>query len=283
MSGDQSTTNAKGHSGPLEYEVYKRSNANINRLRDRLPEDLVSSLVREVIRRVSTKIEVTDEATDTPTHADLVALSEALIADDDTAASDIIMGLRADGTSADSIYLKHLAMSARMLGDWWSEDRVNFTHVTVATGRMFALMRGMRHLFDPIDMTSERSAVFAAVPGEDHTLGVRMAADIFRKDGWDIELKVGLDHDALVAEIEKNPRGIVGLSISGVHSIEALSKLIVALNISCPQSRIFVSGSHIDEARPMLDLLGLDGMADNIEDAKSQLTALWDQRAHAAV
>jgi methanogenic corrinoid protein MtbC1 len=201
-----------------------------------------------------------------------------LISDDDKAAAEMIIGVRAEGMAPEDIYLKYLAASARMLGKWWEEDRVSFVDVTVGTGRMYAIMRGMKHHFIPAFDLVEKSAVFAAVPGETHTLGVRMAADLFRKDGWDIALKIGLDHDDLVSDIEKSPSSIVGLSVSGRHSVEALSRLVVALNICCPQAPLVVCGHDIEEIRPLLSLAGLDGVAGNVEEAKEQMDALWDRK-----
>jgi len=163
-----------------------------------------------------------------------------------------------------------------MLGDWWLEDRAGFSQVTIGTGRMFAIMRSMRHLFEPTFPAQDKTATFASVPGEDHTLGVRMAADLFRKDGWEIALKVGMTHDQLVAEIEQSPTGIVGLSISGRHSVDALSRLVVALHICCPHAILVVSGQDIEEVRPVLSLMGLDGIASTFEEAKEQLDTLWD-------
>ena len=65
----------------------------------------------------------------------------------------------------------------------------------------------------------------------------------------------------LVAEIKKLPRCIVGLSIGGRHSLERLSGLVEALHRHCPQAAIVVSGQDIDELRPRLSAMGLDGVA----------------------
>lgn len=283
MSSDRYLSSTRGSIDPLEVSVYERSKANILRLKERLPEDLVANLAREVIQRIATRDSAVKDLAQEPSEADLEKLCLAFISDDDTAATKIITGLRAEGTGAEVIYLKHLAAAARMLGDWWTADRVNFTQVTFASGRMFAIMRSMKHLFEPATPVPHKRALFASVPGEDHTLGVRMAADLFRKDGWDIDLHVGLDHDALVAKIEEEvPSGIVGLSISGEHSIDALSRLVIALHICCPHAVLLVSGQNIDEARPLLALMGLDGIAGTIEEAQDQLATLWRQKVNAA-
>ncbi len=276
MSGDGKLSRTRASETPKKLSSYRRTAADIRRLGAMLPEDLVVDLAREVIKRVASKDEQLEHVPHVVTKEGLETLCYALISDDEKAAATLISELRADGVRPEEIYLKRLAAAARILGDMWVTDEVTFAQVTVGTGRMFAIMRSMRHLFEPVVPVEDKTAIFAAVPGEDHTLGVQMAADIFRKDGWEISLKMGLDHDQLVAEIEQAPSGIVGLSISGEHSIEALSRLVVALHICRPHAILVVSGSNVDEVRPILSLMGLDGIASTLEDAQKQMAALWD-------
>ncbi len=230
-----------------------------------------------MIRRLASHNRNYDHVAHNPTTEELETLCAALISDDDTAAAAIVLGVRAEHVSAEAIYMKYLAASARMLGEWWLEDRATFVEVTVGTGRLFAIMRGMRHLFSPPAVSHRMSVFFASVPGEQHTLGVQMAADLFRDDGWDITLRTGLDHDDLVAEIERSPTSIIGLSIGGRHSIEPLSRLVAALRICRPRAPVMVCGHDIEEIRPILDLMGLDGIADEMADAKEQMAAIWDR------
>lgn len=278
MPREQNLSTASLRHDPLEYPIYETSQANIRRLKERLPEDVVVNLAREVIRRVATRDQKFERVALVPSTVDLEEICLALLSDDDKAAAVMIAGLRAEGIDAEAIYLKHLAGAARMLGEWWEADRVSFTQVTIASSRMFSIMRGMRHLFEPTNPAEEKTAIFASVPGEDHTMGVRMAADLFRKEGWEISLKVGMDHDALLAEIEKDPTSIVGLSISGRHSIDELSKLVVAIHICCPQVQLLVSGQDVEQTKPLLSLMGLDGIAVDVEEAKQQMTDLWDRK-----
>lgn len=276
MSGDDTVTPARARAVPTETDVYRRSEVNIRRLNELLPESLVENLAREVILRVASKGRDVEHVPQSPSEEEVRQLCLAFVAEDQSIAARMIADLRADGVRPEEIYLKQLAAAARMLGEMWLSDEMTFTQVTIGTGRMFAVMRGMRHLFEPVMSVHNKAAIFAAVPGEDHTLGVHMAADIFRKDGWEIALKVGLDHDQLVAEIEQSPTSIVGLSISGEHSIEALSRLVVALHISCPHAMLLVSGSNVAEVQPILSLMGLDGIAATIEEAQEKMSVLWD-------
>ena len=275
MSGEKKILTERASPDVLEIDVYERSKADIRLLKEQLPDDLVANLAREVIRRVVSKGDTIEVDIDGPSPEDLEKLAHALIDTDDTAAPAIILGLRTEGAGAEAIYLRHLAAAARILGQWWEEDRVSFSQVTHATGRIFAIMRSMKHLFEPAVTVQGKAALFASVPGEDHTLGVRMAADLFRKDGWDITLKTGLDHDTLVAEIEHSRALILGLSMAGEHSLDALSRLVIAVRISAPHVAIFLSGQNVDEESPILKLMGFDGISNDIDDAKERLAELW--------
>ncbi len=263
-----------GSTGLLEFGAYQQSHSKIRELKASLAQDQIASLAREVLRRLGARDETLDHVPHAPSPSELDALCGALVSEDDEAAARYIVKVRADGASPEDVYLKYLAAAARLLGQWWEENKISFVDVTIGTGRMFAIMRGMKHLFDRRDVSPGKTAIFASVPGETHTLGVRMAADLFRKDGWEIVLKLGLDHDELVQEIVHAPGNVIGLSISGRHSIDALSRLVIALRICCPQVPIVVSGQNIEEIRPLLDLVGVDGVAEDIDDAKAQISAL---------
>ena len=84
--------------------------------------------------------------------------------------------------------------------------------------------------------------MFAAVPGENHTLGIAIAADLARDRGWDVELFLGHDHDELVEVMTRRDTQVVGLSASTKRSLPALMKLIVALRISKPSVKIMICG-----------------------------------------
>jgi methanogenic corrinoid protein MtbC1 len=237
---------------------------------------LYAGMAQEVVRQLAVRIKSSDRELQKPTAEELEAFCEALIAGDEEAAAAFMEDARSKGATSEAIYLKYLAVAARLLGEWWLSDRATFAQVTVGTGQIFSIMRDMKYAIGLASKPQGASVIFASVPGEDHTLGVRMAAELFREDGWEIVLKVGLDHDELVAEIERRPGSIVGLSIGGKHSLDALSRLVVALHISCPQSALLVGGQDIETLRPCLSWMGLDCIASDINDAKEKLSMLWD-------
>jgi hypothetical protein len=94
-----------------------------------------------------------------------------LLSDDDQAGARFILELRDQGASIESVCLGRLAAAARRLDVWWQRDEATFLEVTLAVGRIYAILRAMRPA-RPQPSIARRRALFASVPDETHTLGV---------------------------------------------------------------------------------------------------------------
>jgi methanogenic corrinoid protein MtbC1 len=256
---------------------YKKSFDEISSLRAKMPEGSFSFLASEVLNRVSQHAALTTQKQVKTTDAEIEELARALISQKSDAGSQFIYGLQNTGASVEDVYLSYLAHAARKLGTWWEEDRVSLLDVTVGTGRIYAIMRAMADLIDLPDIHHNKTAVFSAVPGETHTLGVRMAADLFRKSGWEIDLKIGMTHDDLVANLAKSNHVLIGLSGGGEHCIVEMARLVVALRISNPKALIFVSGNIVNESREIIEAMDVDAFSNDFEEAQAQMDRLWAQ------
>lgn len=250
----------------LDKDQYVEVQTKIRQLKARLPETSVETLAREVIRRLSEEAERV--SVQSPNETQITNLCDALISDDDHAGADFIHEKQKEGATFEALYLNYLARAAHMLGKWWEEDRATFVEVTLGTSRMYAIMRALRRQLPEVGLIANKEAVFAAVPGEEHLVGIRMAADLFRKDGWDIELLIGKTHDELVAEITSSEVVIIGLTASSDGVLEALSKLVIALRINNPTVTIFIGGSIVADHHDTVSLLDVDGLASDFQTAK---------------
>jgi methanogenic corrinoid protein MtbC1 len=261
----------------IERAVYNETQASLRQLVETLPGESVANLAREVLSRVAQRDHELPANLQRPTEDQIEELAHALIDRDDHAGADFIQNVQAMGASPEAIYLKYLAAAARKLGVWWEHDRVTFVQVTLGSGRIISIMRGMRSLFVPKVEPSRKAAVFAAVPGETHTIGIRMAADHFRKDGWDITLKIGLSHDELIESIDWSETGLIGLSIGGEHSVEALTRLILAIRVHGPAVEVLVSGQDTPHTKELAKMLGADASVGTADEAIPIMNAMWDR------
>jgi methanogenic corrinoid protein MtbC1 len=258
--------------------LYKRAIMEIGTLKEKLPDEAFTALAREVIRRLSDHPAAAAGSVNFPTDAKIDALTEALMEPGVEAGIAFIDRIREQGATVETVYISYLAEAAKTLGRWWEEDRISFVDVTVATGHIYAVMRGLKQsLVKPGNVPTQPGALFSAVPGETHMLGISMAADLFRKEGWDISLKRGSDHDEIVQCTVTSGVMLVGLSAAGAHSIGPLARLIVALRISMPETSIMVSGAILESSFSEVKSMGVDIIPSSMDDALQQARNTWDR------
>jgi len=173
--------------------------------------------------------------------------------------------LIARGNSLDVLYLEVLAPSARRLGEMWSADEVGFADVTIALGRMHQLLRHFSPLFRPEVLEGEpwRRALFASVPGEQHTLGLSMLVQYFLRAGWDASLVPASVDQELMRIVQHEHVALIGLSMSSERSAQTLRSLIGRLrSASCNGAlRVIVGGVAFVVAPGLVAEVGADGTA----------------------
>ncbi|MEM9318128.1 MAG: cobalamin B12-binding domain-containing protein [Pseudomonadota bacterium] len=247
-----------------------------DRILRRLPPQSIHMLAREVLISLSGK--PLPELTLEPLKADvdpgeIDALAEALIADAPEIASEHVADLFDRGLSLETVYLSHLAPAARLLGEWWDVNRVPFTDVAIAAGRIFSILRSYRNYAQ--DPTIKlRRAVFAAVPGEQHRIGVQMAADLFAERGWTVRVVHEMQHNSLLKELRADPSPVIGLSASGIGSLEPLIRLVIALKVARPTARLVVGGMVVTGQPRAIKRLEPDATVADMAGAEAVLTRL---------
>ena len=185
------------------------------------------------------------------------------------------MAARADGMPIETLHLGYIAEAARMLGVRWENDEASVSQVIIGAGRIYGILRTLRELFVSVRLQrpDRYRAVFASTPGEIHTLGVTMAGDHLRRKGWQVDMKAGLSHDALVRAISQDDYPIIGLSASTPMMIFPLARLIVALRMTNPAAWIMVGGLIVHEEPHIQSLVDADGVVLDIQSAEAQMEA----------
>jgi len=249
--------------------------SDLETLRAKLPPDAVVSLAREVLSRVSKQSRPMEQS-----HRSIEGLTKALIAADDQDIANLVEQYHRMGVDITTLYLSYLAPAAKLLGEWWTKDKVTLADVSIGTGRIYALMRGFKSRLPPPVRPSGKAAFFASVPGETHTLGVKMAADLYRQEGWHIDVEMGMPHDTLVDRIVESGHLLIGLSAGGIHALPDLARLVLALRVSAPHALILVSGNIVVEAADSIRLIHVDRLSSSYDGAHRHMIALWDELSH---
>lgn len=222
-------------------------------------------------------------ATQTYTEPDerMAELCDALLFGGVDGASTIARKLVEAGQTQRSLLLDVLTPAARHLGLMWDQDEASFLSVNVGTLRVETIIRETAHLFKKRSIHQAWSAIFANVPGDEHTIGLKMAAELQRSKGWDIEIFCRPTLEALLSSVDASSKQILGLSIGSASSMHHLYKLVRALRRSRPDLKILISGSLVAGSKQSIDLLGVDACASNYEQAEKMLNQLAKQTATA--
>ncbi len=205
-----------------------------------------------------------------------------IVGADDTQWQALIERLMARGVAVDEVYLGLLAPTASELGVMWDEDRCNFTDVTVGMGRMQRIMRTLsptfgREVEHPVD---GRRVLLLPAPGEQHTFGLSIVAEFFRRSGWEV---VG-DSEARVADpaalVRREWFDIIGISVAIDSRLDWLTSGIAAVRNASRNHAIGVMvGGPVFAANPeRIYEVGADGTAADGRQAPLVAEQLMAQR-----
>jgi MerR family transcriptional regulator, light-induced transcriptional regulator len=224
------------------------------------PPRAIEALADNVVRRLTCAASAAGRRDDLTVCEDLLdAFCAALVRPEPGAALQFIAERRAEGVTREALYVGYICAAARRLGEGWEENRFTFIDVTIGTGHLHNLMRALRAESPSVRFAfdSRRAALFATVPGEDHGIGITVAAHLFRDAGWDIDLRTSTDHDGLMAHVVRTKPAIIGLSLNTGRRLNDLSRLVAAMRRVVPLAIIGVApgaAMEEDELRTLVDI-----------------------------
>ena len=208
-----------------------------------------------------------------PSDAESAAFIDQLIRDSDSLVFSTVSKLRERGVSVESVYLDLFAPAARRLGEMWDSDDCDFSTVTVALGRLQRLLRELSPAFGTEigHPANGRRALFVQPRDEQHSFGLSMVAEFFRRDGWDVIGGVGgaVAHPSL--KVQEEWVDVIGFSVGSDLRLPWLRDTIAAVRSASRNARLGVLvGGPPFVANPALALaVGADATARNGKEAPS--------------
>jgi methanogenic corrinoid protein MtbC1 len=259
----------------FDDQTFLRTSSLFVAKRDRLTEDTIQSLAFDTLSRLAERA-LRDPAFEAEAVSDtlLKRFCEALLDPRPDGALAFIDEQRALGLTRLGVYLSYIGASAKWLGEQWQDDSLSSLEVASATGHLYALMRALRAERPDLARDARRSALFATVPGEDHGVGITMAADLFRETGWKIDLQLGCAHDSLVAHIEQTQPHVIGLSFSSQEWLEPLIRLVVTIRLMSPHTIIGVAPPKETDDTALRNLVDIDLVFRDARNACAELDDL---------
>jgi MerR family transcriptional regulator, light-induced transcriptional regulator len=194
----------------------------------------------------------------------------------------LIARVRQAGCTVERVYLDLLKPVARRLGQQWLEDEVDFTQVTLATGRLQRVMRDLSPAFAAeVEAAAQaHRALFVQAEGEQHSFGLSMLAEFFRRAGWDVLGGVGTATTDPVERVRREWVDMVGLSIGSLPRLEAMREWVARLRAASMNRKlvVIVGGPVFHEHPEAIGQIDADGSAPDAREALRLAEALVRQR-----
>lgn len=266
----------------FDPEIFARTASLFAQKRSAFAPDAVEALAGDVLRRLASSTKPHDQFDISAISDDSIeAFCAALVRPQSDPARQFIEDRRAEGITRMGVYLGYICAAARRLGEGWDNEQLSFIDVTIGTGHLYALMRALRaeRSSARMEFDARRCALFATVPGEDHGIGITVAADLFRENGWDIDLQIGTSHDDLIARAEGTQPAIIGLSLSTEGRLDTLVRLVVALRLILPETVIGVAPAAGLNVQRIHDLVDIDLVFTSAQSACADLEQMIRRRS----
>jgi methanogenic corrinoid protein MtbC1 len=168
--------------------------------------------------------------------------SDLLVSGEYAAAEAVLHRLTAHRQDYARIADGLLSRAARRLGERWENDSLSFGDVSVAVAQIFRLNQSFRQRHVPIRRRAPRLGLFATLPGQPHNLGLVLAAEAFRGEGWDVELRLDTPAQDIMELVLRHRPVLVGLTISRADKRHQMAHLIGSLRDLPFRCRIMLGG-----------------------------------------
>ena len=201
------------------------------------------------------------------------AMEDALLRGDRKAAMDIFTQLLLEGIPAVDINVRVVEAAMCRIGERWQRNEVTMAQEHLATATARTVVTDAFVTLQP-KAPNGLKALFAAVQGNQHAVGLNMVADAFEQEGWQVQY-LGADMPTLdlVQHIVQWRPDLVGLSVSFAHQVpqarQVVESLRAAFPVKCPQ--LVVGGAAIKRFPALAGFIGADAFALNAIEAAAKL------------
>ena len=241
-----------------------------------------ASALSTVLNDVLAALEQAQAAPASPAVADLDDWPEALLFEralldgQHHAALHVVQHALAQGHSLPDIETHVVQPAMVRIGEGWQANRVTVAQEHMATAIAHAILSSCLDR-DTLPPPNGLRILLACVEGNHHALGLRMVADAFEVQGWEVTyLGANVPTRSLVDMVVAERPHLLGLSVSFAPQLGAVRDTIAQLQARMSDARppVMVGGLAINRFRPLAHMLGVDGHAASAQDAVSLASQL---------
>ena len=176
----------------------------------------------------------------------------------------------ASGVDIEDVYLEGVTPVARLLGQWWCDDVIDFASATLAFTRLRQLLYELSPLF-LMDASDHARGLTCFMVGEfqvQHTMGLFMLSEFFRRNGWQVRSDECESGEDLVRKMSSDWFDLMAISLSCERQVPLMQRLIPKIRKISPNPhlKIVAGGALLTVCPEIVTDLGVELMT---QDARS--------------
>ena len=164
---------------------------------------------------------------------------------------------------------RYVPKVARMLGELWESDGINFADVTIGIMRLQALLTEASVLAEA-DRSASEHAVHALVlvpQGEQHFLGASVVACHIRRMGHEASISYDEDMGTLTARLMQDVPDVVMITCARRETLESAAKTVQTIrNAVSEPPLVAIGGAFVMERDAVIDMTGADIVTDGVDE-----------------
>lgn len=220
----------------------------------------------------------TEPDTDVLVRDDIEGFTRMVLNDEVDAFGGFVGALRERGIGLETIYLGLIAPAARRLGAMWEADDCDFAQVTLGLWRLQNLMFDLAPQLPATWVArpeTPRRALLAPMPGSQHTFGLLMVSEFFRRAGWEVWSDPRASEGDLTALVRSEWFDLIGLSVGMDGHVAPLGSMILGLRRASrnPGVGIMIGGPILAGRQGLADEVGADLWAMDAREAVERADA----------
>ncbi len=186
-------------------------------------------------------------------------------------AAQLVEQMLAEGCSPEALMLELLAPAARLMGEFWCQDRRDFVEVTLGLSRLQHVVRQFR-LPGSAYAQQRGHALLLPVPGEQHTFGIRLVEEHLLRAGWRVTAILRSTEAEIPRLVSAEIFDFVGFSLTSERLLPALRSAIRSVRMSSRNKavRIVVGGVLFDGRSIAPHDVDADAIVKDAQDAVNQ-------------
>jgi corrinoid protein of di/trimethylamine methyltransferase len=153
-----------------------------------------------------------------------------------------------EGAKPEEILSNALIVGMDKVGKKFRENKIFVPQVLMSAKAMDAAMVHLKPFFTSGEAKRKGTFIVGTVEGDLHDIGKNLVAMMVEGNGFEvIDLGVDVGADKFIAEVEKHPGSIVGLSALLTTTMVNMEKIVKELKTKDPDIKVCIGGAPITQ------------------------------------